>query len=284
LSLLASHGLRGELLFAVPAVLSANPRLLAYYRLLLGYSQKAFFGSATGLAAFKSLEEGRPPSQAVAKRVPELCRALNEAASYLIRALDSDDVRRDVLDDLCLLTLGPQLRGGANVKRGMQGIVRVFEALHSIVERSVAEKTERALVLSNAAGRRVVIELAPDPDIVIREQLGSTADKTRNVVAIEVKAGADFSNVHNRIGEAEKSHQKARLAHFTECWTIVNVDRTDMAKAKSESPSTDLLSAVRHRIAAGRRLRGFSRSRRVVDRYPPLIPFVRRPYAGSSTL
>lgn len=239
LSLLASHGLRGELLFAVPTVLSENPRLLAYYRLLLGYSQKAFFGSATGLTAFKSLEEGRSPSAAVATRIPDLCRALNESASYLIRALDSDDVRREVLDDLCLLTLGPQFRGGANVKRGMQGIVRVFEALHSIVERSVKAKTERALVLSNAARRRVVIELAPDPDIVIREQLGTTADKMRNVVAIEVKAGTDFSNVHNRIGEAEKSHQKARLDRFTECWTVVNVDRTDMAKAKAESPSTD---------------------------------------------
>ncbi|MWF56864.1 XcyI family restriction endonuclease [Escherichia coli] len=41
------------------------------------------------------------------------------------------------------------------------------------------------------------------------------------------------------IGEAEKSHQKARQRGFTECWTVVNVGRLDMVKARSESPSTD---------------------------------------------
>ena len=40
-------------------------------------------------------------------------------------------------------------------------------------------------------------------------------------------------------GEAEKSHQKARQRGFTECWTVVNVGRLDMVKAKGESPSTD---------------------------------------------
>ena len=32
----------------------------------------------------------------------------------------------------------------------------------------------------------------------------------RNIGAIEVMAGQDFSNIYNRIGEAEKSHQKAK--------------------------------------------------------------------------
>ncbi|MCA1674085.1 MAG: XcyI family restriction endonuclease [Actinobacteria bacterium] len=35
---LASRGLRGELLFGVPCVLSVCPRLLCYYRLVLGLS------------------------------------------------------------------------------------------------------------------------------------------------------------------------------------------------------------------------------------------------------
>jgi hypothetical protein len=34
LTMLASHGLRGEMMFPVPAVLAVNPRLLGYYRLL----------------------------------------------------------------------------------------------------------------------------------------------------------------------------------------------------------------------------------------------------------
>ena len=61
----------------------------------------------------------------------------------------------------------------------------------------------------------------------------------RNVIAIEVKAGTDFSNIHNRIGEAEKSHQKAKQAGCTECWTIVNVDQVDLTSAHMESPSTN---------------------------------------------
>ena len=61
----------------------------------------------------------------------------------------------------------------------------------------------------------------------------------RNIVAIEVKAGLDFSNIHKRIGEAEKSHQKAKADGYVERWTVVNVDRVDIAMARRESPSTD---------------------------------------------
>ncbi len=82
-----------------------------------------------------------------------------------------------------------------------------------------------------------LIEFAPDPDIIIREEMAHR--NYRNVVAIEIKSGTDVSNIHNRIGEAEKSHQKARQRGFTECWTIVNVNRLDLLKARSESPSTD---------------------------------------------
>lgn len=49
----------------------------------------------------------------------------------------------------------------------------------------------------------------------------------------------DFSNIHNRIGEAEKSHQKARANGFHECWTVVNVDRIGLEMARRESPSTN---------------------------------------------
>jgi hypothetical protein len=60
----------------------------------------------------------------------------------------------------------------------------------------------------------------------------------RELIAVEVKAGTDFSNIHNRIGEAEKSHQKARADGYNECWTVVNVDKIDVEKAHRESPST----------------------------------------------
>ena len=60
----------------------------------------------------------------------------------------------------------------------------------------------------DAAKRTVTIEIASDPDIIIREEI--RPETYRNIIAIEVKGGRDFSNIHNRIGEAEKSHQKAK--------------------------------------------------------------------------
>src|SRR5271165_5391023 len=46
LAMLAAHGLRAELIFPAPMLFEANPHLLGYYRLLYGYSQKAFYTSA----------------------------------------------------------------------------------------------------------------------------------------------------------------------------------------------------------------------------------------------
>jgi hypothetical protein len=83
----------------------------------------------------------------------------------------------------------------------------------------------------------VVIAFAPDPDIVIKEEMSKGS--VRNVIAIEVKGGTDFSNIHNRVGEAEKSHQKARASGYVECWTVVNVNRIDLDMARKESPTTN---------------------------------------------
>lgn len=248
LGVLARHGLRGELIFAVPTVLEANPRLLGYYRLLLGYSQKEFYTTATGASRFKSLEfEGRLNEKSKALLV-DLCRGLNAAAGELIEGIGPDRVTRTLLDDLTLLTLGPQFRGGANVRKGDAAILKVFEVLHRIVRKAVKTADPNRIEILNAARRTVLIEFAADPDIVIRERM--TGGTYRNVIAIEIKGGTDFSNIHNRIGEAEKSHQKARAEGFTECWTVVNVSRLNVAMAHRESPSTnrfyrlgDLLSA-----------------------------------------
>ena len=58
-----------------------------------------------------------------------------------------------------------------------------------------------------------------------------------NRLAVEIKGGTDVSNVHNRLGEAEKSHQKAQEQGFTEFWTIVNAP-VDEETARRESPTT----------------------------------------------
>src|SRR5258706_2116971 len=46
LQLLASRSVRGEFVFAVPLLLRTKPTLLGYYRLLLGFSQKAFYSQS----------------------------------------------------------------------------------------------------------------------------------------------------------------------------------------------------------------------------------------------
>lgn len=237
-SALASRGLRGELLFCVPCVLRANPRLLAYYRLLLGYSQKSFYSTATGLAVFRQMEDSGRLSDKAAARLTTLCSALNAAAATLLEGLGSAQVTAALLDDLALLTLGPQLRGGANVRKGDRAIKEVFQLIASLVADGTRNSSATHIELRNAAGRVVRIEFAADPDIVVRETMGA-GGRHRLVLAVEIKGGEDFSNVHNRIGEAEKSHQKAKQRGFQECWTILNVPRTNLNLARRESPSTD---------------------------------------------
>jgi len=236
LAALARHGLRGELVFAVPIVLKANPRLLAYYRLLLGYSQKEFFNTKTGASAFKTMEAKGYLSARTGEQLTEFCKALNLVAAMLVEGIGLDRVSRNLLDDLTLLTFGPQLRGGANVRRGSDATLKVFEIIHDIVRKAVKATTANHIEVRNAARRTVLIEFAADPDIIIRERM---TKGLRNIIAIEIKGGTDFSNIHNRLGEAEKSHQKARASGFTECWTVVNVAHLDASWARQESPSTD---------------------------------------------
>lgn len=159
------------------------------------------------------------------------------SAVVLLDGIGAKRISRELLDDLSLLTVGPQLRGGSNVKAGMAGIVKVFDAISAIVGHAATKIDPRLIDIKNAAGRRVLIQFASDPDIRIREEMAPS--NYRNIIAIEVKAGMDFSNIHNRIGEAEKSHQKARADGYVERWTVVNIDRIDMAMARRESPSTD---------------------------------------------
>lgn len=242
---LAQYGLRGELLFAVPAVLEKNPPLIAYYRLLLGYSQKEFYGKDKGfnVGQFKRMEEKGIVGSKLVEDLPNLSLAFCRAASYLLKGLGSTRVSRDLLDDLTLLTIGPQLRGGANNKRGVQGIDEVFDIIREIVEHADVSIQPGSIRIRSAAGREILIEFSADPDLIIREEMGS--GHHRNILAIEIKSGTDVSNVHNRLGEAEKSHQKARKRGYTECWTITNVTRLDLKLAEAESPSTDRFYSLR---------------------------------------
>ncbi|WP_054693483.1 XcyI family restriction endonuclease [Syntrophomonas palmitatica] len=236
LALVAGYGLRGELLFSVPCILGKNPFLLGYYRLLLGFSKKAFYTSEFGCTSFIKMEEEGKLSPANEVKLEELCKALINSACFLLDGVNQK-VTASELDDLTLLTLGAQLRGSQNTRKGKAGMVAVFQIIREIVDGATINANNKRIQILNAAKRKVLIEFSADPDIIIREEMPNAM--YRNIIAIEVKGGEDFSNIHNRIGEAEKSHQKAKLDGYVECWTIVNVDRINMSTARKESPSTN---------------------------------------------
>lgn len=229
----AARGLRGELVYAVPYILDLAPTLLGYYRLLLGFSQKEFYNKGP-FGCFKLMEdEGRITSQA-RELLPDLCASLCESAWVLVT--NTPDLSRELLHALTLLTVGAEYRGSYNALLGQKMIKQVFETIRDIVSDATEERSNTAIVIRNAAGRLVRIEFAPDPDIAVREHLAS--GRLNNRIAIEVKGGRDVSNIHNRLGEAEKSHQKARASGFTQFWTLVNVPDMDLASVQTESPTT----------------------------------------------
>jgi hypothetical protein len=231
LSKLAAQGLRGELAFPTPYLLEMNPHLLGYYRLLLGFSKKHFYDQGP-FRQFKVMEEaGHLPR--FPERISALCRSMIESAWILVNA--TDPVTKSELHELTLLTLGAQFRGSANNQIGTNATKLVFEILRDIVDTAVIEESVRRIVLKNAAGREVVIQFSADPDITIQERLAS--GRYRPLVAIEVKGGSDASNIYNRLGEAEKSHQKARGDGYFEFWTMVRVE-IDADVAQINSPTT----------------------------------------------
>ena len=233
--ILAAGGIRDEHVFPVPIVLETKPTLIGYYRLLLGVPQKTFYKGDTGMGQFKSMEmRGLLKSN----RRPDLegfCAAMAGSLSELVRNASPRFSARDVIE-LPLLTLGSQFQGGNNNTIGKQATVDVFLAVLELVKEHITSRDERKIVIRNAAGRTVVIALASDPDIRIQEEFEG---QLRNKVAIEIKGGTDVSNAHNRAGEAEKSHQKAKKEGFRDYWTIISKQGLNVEKLKLESPTTN---------------------------------------------
>ena len=227
----AGFGLRGEVVFAVPCVLTANPHLLGYYRLLYGLSQKEFY-NAGPFGRFVALEDrGEVPAR-IAGLVPALCKSLAGTAALLVEGVDALSLER--VHELQLLTVGPYLRGSENTRIGQQATREVMDVVKRVVASALRQETKRTLIVENASNRTVMIEFASDPDVRVEEILASGA---RPLVSMEIKGGTDFSNIHNRLGEAEKSHQKAKGRGFFEFWTLVRCD-VSATDVQRESPTT----------------------------------------------
>lgn len=77
--ILSRAGIPDEYVFPLPALLQEKPSLVAYYRLLLGLSQKIFYGSGSGMGRFRSMEAGN----------------LNARQRGITGVLYSDDCRAD---------------------------------------------------------------------------------------------------------------------------------------------------------------------------------------------
>jgi hypothetical protein len=184
------------------------------------------------MGRFKRLEDQGDLTDGLTRDIPALCKCLVMAAEKLVAGVD--ELSLSVVHELQLLTIGPQFRGSENTRLGQGATTEFFELVRGIVRPYLKDVTARTLLIENDSGRPVLIEFASDPDVRITQTLESQA---RPLVSIEVKGGTDVSNIHNRLGEAEKSHQKARNRGFFEFWTVLRCD-VDPAMAARESPTT----------------------------------------------
>jgi len=231
--ILAAGGIRDEHVFPVPALIEAKPSLVGYYRLLLS-PQKGFYHASTGMSHFRSMERTGIASEMQKSLIPEFCAAMAVSLADLIRQVPNMS-ERDVRE-LPLLTFGSQLQGANNTLIGKKAMEDVFLVISEIVSRYAIRTEAKKLTIRNSSGRTVSIRLAHDPDVQIQEVVGGGLHHN---VAIEVKGGTDLSNVHNRAGEAEKSHLKAKRAGFPEFWTIISTKGVDLSKLKAESQTTN---------------------------------------------
>jgi hypothetical protein len=177
-----------------------NPKLVGYYRLLYGISQKEFYKSYARLKAFEEYNGNRLFSE---KEILDAVHVLVLIGEALVKGINT--ISKEIAHELQLLTLGPQLRGARNTELGKAATARTFALLKDIIRGSIVEETGDSISIINSAGRRVLIRFSSDPDIAITEHLESG---DRKLVSIEIKGGTDYSNAHNRLGEAERSREE----------------------------------------------------------------------------
>ncbi len=233
---LATFGLRGENFFAVPYLIERNPYLLGYYRLLYGFSCKAFYDQGP-FGRFRAFEGSGKVRAGLEANIPALCHSLCATAGVLLEMIEP--VSASIINELQILTLGAQFKGSGNVSVGTKATDAVFDLLKALLVHYAPTIKKRTISFKNDSGLPVTIRFGSDPDVSVTQELQS---EQRALVAIEIKGGLDGSNIWNRLGEAEKSHSKAKANGFNELWTITRVDLTGapatLKKARGQSEST----------------------------------------------
>jgi hypothetical protein len=233
---LASFGLRGEVFFPVPYLFTRNPYLLGYYRLLYGFSCKAFYDQGP-FKRFQGLENDGAAPPRLEPLIPPFCRSLTKTGEILLELIGP--ITLSIVNDLQVLTLGAQFRGSGNVRVGQNAIDSFFSLMKVLFAGYNPKVKGRHIKFLNDSKLPVTVRIASDPDVSITLKLES---EERKLVAIEMKGGTDVSNIWNRIGEAEKSHSKAKGKGFNERWTVTRVDLNSdpsmLKKAREQSAST----------------------------------------------
>jgi hypothetical protein len=210
-------------------------------------SQKRFYRAGTDMSPFKSMEARGLLSRKKRPDLERFCIVMAESLAELVRQISPTITARDVFE-LPLLTLGAQLYGSNNNAIGKQATLDVFLSVVAIVKKFIVNQDSTKITVHNASKRKVIIALSSDPDIRIQEKFEG---KLRDILAIEIKGGTDVGNAHNRAGEAEKSHRKAKKQDFRDYWTIISLAAVDPAMLRQESPTTNSWFDVAQNFAAG---------------------------------
>lgn len=188
-----------------------------------------------GFGRFKSLETKNTIRDSHRDDLPALCEAIGKTISALIENLAADLQVRDI-EHLQLLTLGVQFDGAMRNSIGQEASAAMFAAVRTLATDHIVAETSASILVRNSVGRTYEITNASDPDIRIERQISES--EVERIVAIEVKGGLDLSNIHNRAGEAEKSHNKARADGFTQFWTVISRAGYSDETLSAESPTT----------------------------------------------
>lgn len=249
LDYLAGLHLRGERVFPVPTLIRHTPQLIGYYRMLLGISKKDFSqANKLGYGPWATAEDRNTISRKLEPYVEDFCQALVKPlvelvdATKLLKPLEDRD-----LNDLALLTLGPTLQGGRNNLIGQQASVDVFAALYTLVRSWLTLDTPTRVQFQTPHSVMYELLVGSDPDISLSQLVMEDDSITVRypIIAMEIKGGEDASNAHNRIGEAEKSHLRAKAQGYRDRWTIMVMRGLDRRRLSNETPSSTQLFDAR---------------------------------------
>jgi hypothetical protein len=187
--------------FAHPAIISADPELAGYYRLLACISGK-------GMAQMKSATATKDPLA--------FCRFLNGFLSSLL-PLAAKASRESLLHTI-FAEAGSEWQGtwvnsiGMEAAKALEQILVAYAAEKGLLDTVATEKltrTKRGFVLKSGT----IVRFGSEPDVEFR-------NKERELICvIEIKGSADKAGAQTRLGETMKSFTKAKLEN-PRCHTI----------------------------------------------------------------